>query len=275
MHGWRRLATGLALAGLVTALASGCASRSGSASGAGSAAGSGATAGSTATAKPGGNVPAFDKRAKLVAAAWDKAGLAKEWLTGLVLIIAPDELVIPGAKDFATGDQKMAFLDGRFALAGHLPTAPLTGKVRWPGGATATVPLLTAAQAYRKIATEQSCQGQPCPPSLVVTGAAPATVTVGTSRGKASVPAWTFTVPSIPSPITVVALAPGSYRTQPAEPERTYRRRTRRLHRRGPRNSFRRRAADPRARRQVAVRHQERRAGLRDVDLGRRRGLDL
>ncbi|TVZ02698.1 hypothetical protein EAS64_28495 [Trebonia kvetii] len=201
---------------MVTALASGCASRSGSASGTGSAAGGGATAGSTATAKPGGNVPAFDKRAKLVAAAWDKAGLAKEWLTGLVLTIAPDELVIPGAKDFATGDQKMAFLDGRFALAGHLPTTPLTGKVRWPGGATATVPLLTAAQAYRKIATEQPCQGQPCPPSLVVTGAAPATVTIGTSRGKASVPAWTFTVPSIPSPITVAALAPGSYHTQPA-----------------------------------------------------------
>ena len=79
MHGWRRLATGLALAGMVTALASGCASRSGSASGtrsvagsgtaagtgsaagAGAAAGGGATAGTTATGKPGGSVPAFDK----------------------------------------------------------------------------------------------------------------------------------------------------------------------------------------------------------------------
>ena len=157
---------------------------------------------------------AFDARAKLVAAAWDKAGLTKEWLTGLVLT-APDELVFPGAKDFATGEQKAAFTFGRFALAGQLPAAPLTGKVRWPGGATATVPLLTAAQAYRKIATERPCQGQPCPPPLVVTGAAAGTVTVETSQGRATVPAWTFTVPSIPSPITVAALAPGSYQIQP------------------------------------------------------------
>jgi hypothetical protein len=78
------------------------------------------------------------------------------------------------------------------------------------------VRLLTAAQAYRKIATEQSCQGQPCPPSLVVTGAKADTLTVWTSRAKASAPAWTFTVPSLRSPITMAALAPGSYRTQPA-----------------------------------------------------------
>jgi hypothetical protein len=160
-------------------------------------------------------VAAFDERAKLVAAAWDKAGLAKEWLTGLVLTVPPDELVIPGAKDFATGEQKVAFTFGRFTLAGQLPAAPLTGKVRWPGGATATVPLLTAAQAYRTIATEQSCQGQPCPPKLVVTGAEPDTLAVATSRGTATVPAWTFTVRSLASPITVAALAPGSYQTQP------------------------------------------------------------
>jgi hypothetical protein len=161
-------------------------------------------------------VPAFDARAKLVAAAWDKAGLTKEWQTGLVLTEPEDELVFPGAKNFATGDQKMAFLFGLFTLDGQLPTAPLTGKVRWPGGATATVPLLTAMQAYRKIATEQACQGQPCPPSLVVTAAKPDTLTVGTSRGKATVPAWTFTVRSLASPITVAGLAPGSYHTQPA-----------------------------------------------------------
>jgi hypothetical protein len=103
----------------------------------------------------------------------------------------------------------------RSSSDGQLPTAPLTGKVRWPGGATATVPLLTAMQAYRKIATEQSCQGQSCPPSLVITAVKPDTLTVGTSRGNAAVPAWTFTVRSLASPITVAALAPGSYHTQP------------------------------------------------------------
>ena len=74
MRGWRRFVTGFTLAGLAVALAGGCASGSGSAAGAG------------ATGKPGGNVAAFDARAKLVAAAWDRAGLAKEWLTGLVVI---------------------------------------------------------------------------------------------------------------------------------------------------------------------------------------------
>lgn len=88
--------------------------------------------------------------------------------------------------------------------------------VRWLGGGTATVRLLTAAQAYRALATEQSCPGQPCPPPLAVTGARPDTVTVWTSRGKAVVPAWTFTIPSLPSPITVAALAPGTYQVQPS-----------------------------------------------------------
>ena len=212
MHGLRRLAMGVALAGVVTALASGCASPSGSA--AGSAASTKPASTKPASTKPAGNVPAFDARAKLVAAAWAKAGLAKAWLTGLVLAEPADELVFPGANNFATGEQKAAFNFGRFTLAGQLPTAPLKGKVRWPGGATATVPLLTAMQAYRKIATEQSCQGQPCQ-SLVVTGANPDTLTVSTSRGRATVPAWTFTVPSLRSPITVAALAPGSYLTQP------------------------------------------------------------
>jgi hypothetical protein len=128
----------------------------------------------------------------------------------------PGELVFVGGKGFATSDQKVAFVDGQFTLAKQLPTTPLKGKVRWPGGATATVRLLTAAQAYRTIATEQPCQGQPCPAPLVVTGAKPGTVTVATSRGNATVPAWTFTVRSLASAITVAALAPGSYHTQPA-----------------------------------------------------------
>jgi hypothetical protein len=198
MRGWHRLAMGLALAGLVPAAAAGCASASG-----------------TASDKPGGDVAGFEARAKLVVAAWDKAGLTKEWQTGLVLM-TPDELISPGDRDFATGDQKAAFVTGQFTLAGKLPDVPLRGKVRWLGGATATVGLMSATQAYRKIATEQPCPGQPCPPKLVVTGAKPGTVEVGTSRGNAIVPAWTFIIPSLPSPITVGALAPGSYHTQPA-----------------------------------------------------------
>jgi len=214
MRGSLRLVKCLAAAGLAAALAGGCAAPTGSA-GTGAAVGSGSAAGPTSNSgKSGGNVAAFDARAKLVAAAWDRAGLAKEWLTGLVLV-QPVQLIVPGGKDFATGDQKIAFEDGRFTLAGQLPAAPLTGKVRWLGGATATVRLLTATQAYRMLATEQPCPGQPCPPPLAVTGAKPGTVLVWTSRGKAVVPAWTFTVPSLPSPITLAALAPGSYQTQP------------------------------------------------------------
>ena len=221
MHGPCRLVTTFVLAGLAAALAGGCASGHGSGSGSGSVSatgtspGSGPMTGPTASTKPGGNVAAFDARAKLVAAAWDRAGLTKEWLTGLVLM-DPGDLVFVGGKGFATSDQKLAFIDGQFTLAVQLPTAPLTGKVRWPGGATATVRLITAAQAYRDIATKQSCQGRPCPPPLVVTGAKPGTVTVATSRGNATVPAWTFTVRSLTSPITVAGLAPGSYHTQPA-----------------------------------------------------------
>ena len=209
MRGSFRLAKCLAAAGMAAALASGCAARTMT-----TGTGSGSATTPSGRSKPGGNVTAFDKRAKLVAAAWARAGLTKEWTTGLVLT-DPGELVFVGGNGFATGDQKVAFVDGRFALSVQLPAAPLTGKVRWPGGATATVRLLTAAQAYRTLATEQSCPGQPCPPPLVITGAKPGTVSVGTSRGNAIVPAWTFTARSLASAITVAALAPGSYQTQP------------------------------------------------------------
>src|SRR5512146_1208408 len=121
MRGWRRLATGLALAGLVTALAGGCASKTGtSGTGPTGTGASGTRAAGTGrppaagSNKPGGNVAAFDARARLVAAAWDKAGLAKEWRTGLVLTEPADELVFPGAGNFATVEQKLAFSYGRF-----------------------------------------------------------------------------------------------------------------------------------------------------------------
>ena len=131
MRGSCRLATALALAGLVTVLAGGCAAGTGGASGGAAGTGRASAAGSN---EPGANVAAFDARAKLVAAAWGKAGLAKEWLTGFVLTEPADEPVFPGAKNFATGEQKMAFLSGQFTLAGQLPVKPLTGKVRWPSG---------------------------------------------------------------------------------------------------------------------------------------------
>jgi hypothetical protein len=152
----------------------------------------------------------FETRARQVTARWDRSQATRAWRTGLVLL-DPSELVpIPRNEGFASQEQKDAFGSGHFRLAGTLPAEPLPGLVRWAGGATIKLPLLTARAAFAELAAQRPCGGpDPCG-ELTVTGAQPATVTVLTSRGPASVPAWRFTVTGLGWPVSEVAVAPGA-----------------------------------------------------------------
>jgi hypothetical protein len=106
---------------------------------------------------------------------------------------ASDLTPVP-SKGFGTGREKLAFMSGHFRLAGVLPAGPLPGMVRWANGTTLRLPLLSARAAFAELAAERPCAVPNACGQLTVTGAEPGVVTVRTSRGPASVPAWRFTV---------------------------------------------------------------------------------
>lgn len=150
---------------------------------------------------------AFVARARQVTSQWDGSVAARLWRTGLVLM-DPSELIPPSSgAGFASGDEKDAFESGHFNLAGTLPTEPLPGVVRWADGSTLRLPLLTARAAFAELATQRPCGDPTGCDQLAVTGARPGVVTVLTSRGQASVPAWRFTVAGLGWMVNEVAVA--------------------------------------------------------------------
>jgi hypothetical protein len=188
--GWRRVA-GLAFAGLIVTGAGGC----------------------TGPSSPPAS-SAFAARARQVAAAWDRSPLRRAWSSGVVLLGSDQLTSVPGPG--FPGQTKLAFVAGAYVLAGRLPAGPREGRVRWAGGAEATVPLIGPARALQQLSAVSPCPGGAgnCG-HLTVTGARPATLTVETSRGQATVPAWAFSVRELSFPIIRAALAPDGYVTVP------------------------------------------------------------
>ncbi|MEH0980848.1 hypothetical protein [Micromonospora sp. CPCC 205556] len=183
---------------------------------------------------------AFEQRAVEVAEGWRPAAA---WSTGYVPLEAPTVLV--GDPGF-TAETEQAFLAGWYRDQVELPSArPADGAIRFPDG-TLTVPLVSAAEAYRQLdqGDPPPCEGRPRQPrptvepgpdgsvsSPVTSACIPLTVTavklgsaeVRTSRGVAAVPAWLFTVAELTAPVARVAVAPQSVTplpepTAPARP---------------------------------------------------------
>jgi hypothetical protein len=175
---------------------------------------SGTTGQGAAAAPPvaGQNGPAaFVARARLVTAQWDRSQAARVWRTGLVLMNASDLTSIPYNAGFGSASEKVAFMSGRFKLAGVLPAGPLPGTVRWADGTTLRLPSLTARAAFAELAAERPCADSSACGQLTVTGAEPSAVTVPTSRGPASVPAWRFTVAGLGWKVSEVAVARSAF----------------------------------------------------------------
>lgn len=159
---------------------------------------------------------AFVARARQVTAQWDRSAAARIWRTGLVLMDASDLTPVPSNAGFGSQQEKDAFGSGHFKLAGTLPAGPLPGLVRWAGGSTLRLPLLTARAAFAELAAQRPCGGPSACGQLTVTGAQPGAVTVRTSRGLASVPAWRFTVAGLGWKVSEVAVARSALAVLPA-----------------------------------------------------------
>jgi hypothetical protein len=108
-------------------------------------------------------------------------------------------------------NNKIALYGGLVEAAEPLSSSqPPDGTITWADGTTSTVPLLSAAAVLDQIRVTATggCMGcDPTPAPLRVTGATLTTVSIGTSRGQATVPAWALTIEGSAVQVTRVAVA--------------------------------------------------------------------
>ncbi|MFD5818275.1 hypothetical protein [Streptomyces sp. NPDC127038] len=153
------------------------------------------------------------ERAREVAAAWTGSEAARVWRQGYYPL--GDAVQLPD-KAFHDDNDKHAYITGNFRLEAPLPgTTKPEGEVRWSDGRSLTLPLTTARSAYDELA-----RGGNSGPSLRVTGARLGTMTLLTSRGTATVPAWLFTIKGYDTPLKRVAVTPGKLPRPPIGPVR-------------------------------------------------------
>lgn len=175
---------------------------------------------------------AFAERAEVVAEAWRQNVATGAWRDGFVPL---QELTVPPANGFADDAAKYAFMAGRYAADVPLPDAvPAPGTIRFPDGATLSVPLVSARDAYDALDQgDEPCRVAPAVPppadhtpsgpdqvtstmaphvcaELTVTGVTLGETRLRTSRGEATVPAWLFTLAGTTEPVARVAVAPSA-----------------------------------------------------------------
>ena len=148
-------------------------------------------------------------RARQVADAWDGSKAAEAWRRGYFPM---GEAALPPEGGFRSEDDKEAYTAQSYTLRGKLPTAaPEEGKAKWEGGGSLTRPLMDARQAYTAL---DRVEGSDIP-HLTVTAAELGEMTIATSRGPATVPAWLFTLDGYDEPLKRVALRPSKLPKSP------------------------------------------------------------
>lgn len=142
----------------------------------------------------GGDTDVLADRARQVAAAWDGSAAAAAWRAGYYPMGEAIQLPRGGLR---SQDDKQAYENQNFVLRGELPsTGPKDGQVTWAGGDSRTRPLMGADVSYKTLAGAHA-SGEP---HLTVTGAKLGEMTMATSRGPATVPAWLFTLDGYATP---------------------------------------------------------------------------
>ncbi len=160
------------------------------------------------------NVAAFNALARQEASAWPNSPLGKIWKTGLVVPLA-DNLSSGPSGGFPSDETKEAFGNGNLVFTGRPPSGAPAGVVTWSDGSSMKVPVLGEAQAFNSMKNNTAGRCPSCATTpLAVTAAKPTTMRVATSRGTASVPAWSFTLRGVSTPVIQAALPPGSYVTE-------------------------------------------------------------
>jgi hypothetical protein len=148
----------------------------------------------------------FAARAAQVAAAWPGSVQEQAWRTGYYPL--NDPTVLP-TDAFHSSADKAAFLAGRFTVRLPLPTLPPRTRVRFDSGVSLELPSLDPLKALRE-AGSGVCPATRCDTTLTVTSAEPTTLRVPTSRGEATVPAWSFRLAGYHGPLVVPAVRSGA-----------------------------------------------------------------
>ncbi|MFD3914465.1 hypothetical protein [Streptomyces sp. NPDC058603] len=149
----------------------------------------------------GGDKADREARAREVAEAWAGSQAAEVWGAGYYPM---GEVVQPPRSGFHGDADERAYATGKFVLRGELPTIPhKDGQVRWESGGSLTLPLTDARTAYESVA-----RGGGDEPRLTVTAVKLGEMTLPTSRGPATIPAWLFSLEGYDTPLKRVALAP-------------------------------------------------------------------
>jgi hypothetical protein len=145
--------------------------------------------------------PKRQARARETAEAWDGSEAAAAWHKGYYPLGEAVQLPEHGLR---TAADERAYESLNFVLRGELPASPpRDGQVQWRSGDALTLPLIGARQAYEALDRDDSPG-----PHLIVTGARLGEMTIVTSRGLATVPAWMFTLEGYDAPLKRVAVSP-------------------------------------------------------------------
>jgi hypothetical protein len=104
-------------------------------------------------------------------------------------------------------NNKRALAAGLLRADTTLPDPPRpTATVVWENGATLTVPVISAGEALRQLTATAGLDCPECVP-LVVTDAHLTTAQIQTTRGRATVPVWEYTLKGTTARVTRVAVA--------------------------------------------------------------------
>ncbi|MCX5323369.1 hypothetical protein [Streptomyces sp. NBC_00120] len=153
-------------------------------------------------------------RARQVAEAWDGSTAAAAWRAGFY---PTGEKVQPPRGGLHDPADRQAYEGQNIVLRGKLPeTGPKDGAVTWARGESLTRPLMGAHASYKTLAGTR-VGGKP---HLTVTGAKLGEMSVATSRGPATVPAWLFTLDGYASPLKRAAAIPSKLPRPPIGPAR-------------------------------------------------------
>lgn len=153
------------------------------------------------------------ERARQVSEAWTGSEAARVWREGYFPLGDPVRLP-EGA--FHNDADKQAYQRQNFEVRASLPGAPpKKGEIRWRGGGSLAVPVVSARAAYEKVGG-----GSSPGPRLVLTGARLGEMTIHTSRGSATVPAWHFTIKGYDTPLKRVAVVASKLPRPPVKPVR-------------------------------------------------------
>ncbi|MEU5297435.1 hypothetical protein [Streptomyces umbrinus] len=154
------------------------------------------------------------ERARQVSDAWEGSAAARVWREGYFPLGDPVQLP-EGA--FHSDADKQAYQSQNLEIRGSLPGAPpKKGEVRWRGGGSLAVPVVSARAAYEQIGGGSGAAGPG--PRLTVTGARLGEMAIRTSQGSATVPAWHFTIKGYDTPLKRVAVVASKLPKPPVKP---------------------------------------------------------